>query len=303
MYLATVTCNRDFQQMLLQAESIQRFLNPCKHVIIINESHPDLDFWYRWLEPYYTNHELIIRPKIEYAYPSSCIGTRDTFGEIDNYSNGWRTQQLQKMLLAYEYEDDYLLLDSKNFFIKPADISEWSDTIGSGSFCGFGALHNFVGTYKKYAELFKYDIDYYAGPFTPFKVNRELLVTKCPLSQLGYNLFYPEYYRTPASEGIFYSFLASEEINKRIGIPFIKGKIVWLDEISDGTSIDKSKIFKIIMDINNDSKMKTVAFHREILSKMDDASMKILNLWLNSEQSWSLKFKNKLYPMPRDSHI
>jgi hypothetical protein len=26
MYLATVTCNRDFQQMLLQAESIQRFL-------------------------------------------------------------------------------------------------------------------------------------------------------------------------------------------------------------------------------------------------------------------------------------
>ena len=91
MYLATVTCNRDFQQMLLQAESIQRFLNPCKHVIIINESYPDLDFWNRWLKPYYTNHELVIMPRIQYTYPSSVLGVRDRYGAIDTASNGWRT--------------------------------------------------------------------------------------------------------------------------------------------------------------------------------------------------------------------
>ena len=51
MYLATVTCNRDFQQMLLQAESIQKFVEPCKHVIIINEDKFDYNFWYRWLKP------------------------------------------------------------------------------------------------------------------------------------------------------------------------------------------------------------------------------------------------------------
>jgi hypothetical protein len=35
--LVTVTCNRDFQFMLLQAESIQKFLEPCHHWIVINE--------------------------------------------------------------------------------------------------------------------------------------------------------------------------------------------------------------------------------------------------------------------------
>jgi hypothetical protein len=208
MYLATVTCNRDFQQMLLQAESIQRFLNPCKHVIIINESVPDIDFWYRWLKPYYTNHELVIIPRIDYAYPSGSIGTRTNYGEIDAVSSGWRSQQLQKMLLAYKYEDDYLLLDSKNFFIKPTELSEWDNSIGSGSYLGFGALHHFVGTYKKYSELFEKDIEYYTGPFTPFKIKREPLVSKCKISELGYKLFYPEHYSVPASEGIFLFFLS-----------------------------------------------------------------------------------------------
>lgn len=289
--------------MLLQAESIQRFLNPCKHIIIINESNPDLEFWYRWLKPYYTNHELLIRGRIEYSYPYTSIGTRDNYGEIDYFSNGWRTQQLQKMLLAYEYEDDYLLLDSKNFFIKPTDISEWDQIIGSGSYCGFGALHNFVGTYKKYVEMFGYQIDYYSGPFTPFKVKREPLVNKCTLHELGYKLFYPEHSRTPASEGIFYSFFVSDEINKIVGNPFRKGKIIWLTDIGDGVNIDKNKLTKLLLDVNKDPEMKTMAIHREILSKLDDIDIKLLDLWVNSDLSWSLKFKNKIHPIPRDSHI
>ena len=304
MYLATVTCNRDFQQMLLQAESIQRFLSPCKHVIIVNESNPDLDFWYRWLQPYYTNHELVIRPRIEYAYPHSILGVRDRYGEIDSTSNGWRTQQLQKMLLAYEYEDDYLLLDSKNFFIKPTDLSEWNDIIGSGIYCGFGAVHHFVGSYKKYAELFKRDVDYYSLPSTPFKIKKEPLITNCTFEELGYKLFYPEHsLNGPASEGIFYSFYANDEISKLVGSPIKKGKIILIDDVSDGEKVDKNKLAKLIMDINKDPNMKTVAIHREVLSKVDDKDMKLLEFWLNSENSLSLKFKNKIYPMPRDSHI
>lgn len=178
MYLATVTCNRDFQQMLLQAESIERFLNPCKHVIIINESVPDIDFWYRWLQPYYTKHELVIRPRIEYAYPSGSMGKRDVYGEIDAASSGWRSQQLQKMLLAYEYTEDYLLLDSKNFFIKQADITEWEESIGSGSFQQFAPGDMFIGSFEKYAELFGHKIDFYIGPFTPFIIKREPLVSQ-----------------------------------------------------------------------------------------------------------------------------
>lgn len=295
MYLATVTCNRDFQQMLLQAESIQRFLNPCKHVIIINESNPDIDFWRRWLEPYYTKHELIIRPRIEYAYPCSSMGTRDRYGEVDATSNGWRTQQIQKMLLAYEYDDDYLLLDSKNFFIKPADLSEWDIAIGSGTYCGFGAIHSFVGTYKKYTELFGRDIDYYTGPFTPFKVKREPLISKCTKAELGYKLFYPENFGVPASEGIFYSFLVEDEINMYAGTPFIKSKTVWIDE--------HITLPKTLFDTTNNPEIKVMALHREILSKINSTELKLIELWLNGKSHVGLGFANKIYPMPRDSHV
>lgn len=291
MYLATVTCNRDFQQMLLQAESIQRFLSPCKHVIIINESQPDLEFWNRWLKPYYTNHELVIIPRIEYSYPSSVLGSRDRYGEIDSTSSGWRSQQLQKMLLAYEYEDDYLLLDSKNFFIKPTELSEWDISIGSGSFLRFGADHHFCGTFKKYSELFEKDIEYYTGPYTPFKVKREPLVSKCKISELGYKLFYTEHHTIPASEGIFYSFLAEDEINQRVGIPFVKSLTVW--------GPDKTNFYKKLFEMLMDPEIKVAALHREILSTMNLQDTKILDFWLNSK----LGFTNKIYPMPRDSHI
>ena len=292
MYLATVTCNRDFQQMLLQAESIQRFLNPCKHVIIINESYPDLDFWNRWLQPYYKNHELVIIPSIQYSYPSNSFGNRDRYGEIDAVSSGWRSQQLQKMLLAYQYEDDYLLLDSKNFFIKPTDINEWENYIGSDSFLKYGADHNFCGTYQKYSELFEKDIDYYAGPYTPFKIKRELLVSNCKIGELGYKLFYPEHHNsTPASEGIFYSFIAEDEINQRIDIPFVKSITVWAG--------DKTDLYKKLFEMWMDPEIKVAGIHREILSTMNHQDIKIVDFWLNSK----LGFTNKIYPMPRDSHV
>jgi hypothetical protein len=291
MYLATVTCNRDFQQMLLQAESIQRFLNPCKHVIIINESHPDLDFWNRWLQPYYNNHELVIIPSIQYSYPSNSLGARDRYGEIDSVSSGWRSQQLQKMLLAYEYEDDYLLLDSKNFFINPTDIHEWDNSIGSSSYMGFGAIHHFVGTYTKYSELFEKKIEYYTAPGTPFKIKREPLVSKCKVGELGYKLFYPEHHNVSASEGIFYSFFVEDEINQRIDIPFEKSLTIW--------GSDKADLYKKLLEMSMNPEIKVAGIHREILSTMSHQDIKTIELWLNSK----LGFVNKIFPMPRDSHV
>ena len=293
MYLATVTCNRDFQQMLLQAESIQRFLNPCKHVIIINESHSDLDFWNRWLQPYYTNHELVIIPRIDYAYPTNLLGTRDRYGGVDGVSSGWRSQQLQKMLLAYKFEDDYLLLDSKNFFIKPTDINEWEDSIGSGSFLKYGAEHSLCGTYTKYSELFEKDIAYYTKPSTPFKVKREPIVSKCKVGELGYKLFYPEHHIIPASEGIFYSFFIEDEINQLVDIPFVKSLTIW--------GPDKPDLTKLLFKMSMDSHIKVAGLHREILSTISKDDSKIIDYWLNSDKH--MGFTNKIYPMPRDSHI
>lgn len=289
MYLATVTCNRDFHQMLLQAESIQRFLHPCKHVIIINEAYPDIDFWYRWLRPYYTNHELLIIPKIYHEYPTNINGARDIHGDINENYKGWTSQQLQKMLLAYHFEDDYLLLDSKNFFIKETHISEWNNVIGSDSFQKFQEGDHFQSTYKKYVNVFGKELEYFLGPHTPFKINREILITKCSISELAYKLFYPKFYNNPISEGIFYSFLVGDEINKYRSMDSRRQRSVTIWETDNNPT---AKMAEIIL--NPD--IKVTGIHRNVLSTISANDLAVLEIALNSPTG--IGFTNKIYPMP-----
>lgn len=299
MYLATVTCNRDFQQMLLQAESIGKFVDPCDHVIIINEDKPDLDFWYRWLKPYYTNHKLNIIPRIEYKYPLSLSESKNKFIQSDITSIGWRTQQLQKMLLAYEFQDDYLLLDSKNFFTKRTNINEWNNIIGSGTFLESTDINHFTTSSKIYSELLKEPLEFYLKPQTPFKITRQSLITKCELSQLAYLLFYPESQGHPASEGIFYSHFVKDEM-----IQFHNSYNPDNRNYSTMWIRNKAEIARMIFDITLSDKIKVAAVHRELLSKLDVKELEILNFWITSDSlKFGLGLKNKIYPMPRDSHI
>ena len=56
MDLVTITCNRDLQQMLLQAKSVQKYLKKgTTHWIIINENKKFLRKfnWKNLLSPYY----------------------------------------------------------------------------------------------------------------------------------------------------------------------------------------------------------------------------------------------------------
>lgn len=300
MYLATVTCNRDFQQMLLQAESISKFVEPCQHVIIINEDKPDLDFWYRWLKPYYKNHKLEIIPRITYHYPTSFLGTgisQSTSGDAS--SNGWRTQQLQKLLLAYEFEDDYLLLDSKNFFTKRANINEWDNIIGSGVFLRIGDGNSFDNSCKIYSDLLEKPVDQWLRPQTPFKVARDPFIKKCKRSELAYLLFYPEFKDSPATEGVFYSHFVKDEIDeflKTYNPDDKKYSIIWIH--------NRSEIARLLFDISLSNKIKIAAIHRELLSKLDEKELEIINFWLASDNpKFGLGLKNKIYPMPRDSHV
>lgn len=299
MYLATVTCNRDFQQMLLQAESIGKFVEPCSHVIVVNEDKPDLEFWYRWLKPYYKNHKLNIIPRIDYFYSTAYLGTRDNIGQLDAISNGWRTQQLQKLLLAYEFEDDYLLLDSKNFFVRKTNINEWDNIIGSGTLFPGNGEHHFTPTISLYSEILDSHLPFYLKPQTPFKIKRLPFVNNCKRSELGYLLFYPEFKYKSASEGIFYSH-------------FVKDEIIELNNTVDPNdrnyitmwAQNKSEISRLLFDISLNDKIKIVGFHRELLSKLDEEHFKIINFWLASDNpKFGVGLTNKIYPMPRDSHV
>lgn len=295
MYLATITCNRDFQQMLLQAESIQKFVEPCKHVIVINEQVPDIEFWQRWLAPYYTNHTLEIIPAFKYEYPLTFLGVKNEFGQTDPISQGWRTQQLQKLLLAYKFDDDYLLLDSKNFFIKKTNINEWDNTIGSGKFINFSFQHHYIKTYNFYKEALKKEMSFYAQPCTPFKISKDALVNNCKYSELAHLLFYPEFHGRPASEGVFYSFFVSKEIEKNVDKQDTKSLTVWAS--------NKPNLSNILFEISSNPDIKVTGIHREILSTMDHKEKKIIDYWLNSDGQNCLNFTNKIYPLPRDSHV
>jgi hypothetical protein len=315
MYLATVTCNKDFQQMLLQAESIQRFLNPCKHIIIINEEIPDINFWYRWLSPYYTNHELVIIPRIDisdiyshylthYLTQTNWVDIGSKYfqhaGNVHEEYKGWILQQIQKLLLAYKYQDDYLLLDSKNFFIKNTDINEWENVVGSNKFSTYESDKFYGKTYKRYEELFSKKIKHYLSPCTPFKIKKKSLVSKCSIFDLWSKFSYPGTGspRAVPSEFIFYSFFVETEeyspTYPQISTDIPECSIIWKNSLSH--------LQDILNLIKIDPNIKITGIHRDVLSTVNESEFKILVEFVNSPDN-GLGFINTIYQSPRSSYV
>lgn len=288
MFLATVTCNRDFHQMLLQAESIQKFLEPCEHIIIVNEDNPDFDFWYRWLQPYYTKHSLKILPRIKYNYPIAALGLAN-MGNFDDRGHGWRHQQLQKMLLAFEYKEDYLLLDSKNFFIRNASLENYNNIIGHGSYTKTVDNAPYDNTVQNYVKVFGHVPKYFFKPKTPFKIVSKHITTNCDIPSLAYKLFYPHFNHSPASEFIFYSFLLNDD--DWDACTFVNDYTLWDMHYPD--------LEPHIVKMTNEKEFLTSGVHRLLLSKLTDKEFNMINAWIKIK----FGFKNKILPMPRDSYM
>lgn len=114
--IVTVTCTRDKWSMALQSHSLNVFVDsPCNHFIIINDDDTPLNEWEEILRPLYSKHRLflITRDSHPYVYPKII-------------TSGWHDQQVIKFL-AYQIVtgDRYLILDSKNIFIKKIELSEF----------------------------------------------------------------------------------------------------------------------------------------------------------------------------------
>lgn len=290
MYLATVTCNRDFQQLLLQAESIQKFLKPCKHVIIINEPNPDIEFYHRWLDRYYTNHELVLLPRLPYNYPL------DEHGRNQGSGNGWRIQQLQKLLLAYEYDEDYVLIDTKNFFIKAASLDYYENPnfYGSGFTSGYedGQFSKFHGNYKIYCKLLGMSElpKYGTTNGTPYKIHRNLLTNRISKESLGYYLFAPEYNKSTTSEFTLYSLVISEYVDKfRFDDAESAPCVFWpwdphVDHIDN--YLHKANVSKTFI----------MGFHRDFLNLTGPDHIAKINSWLQLV----IGLRNKVIPYTRD---
>lgn len=113
-----VTCNRDRWQFQIQCWSIGKYLEPCDLHIVINELDPT--DWPEWFAAncrlYLNNHNVKVWTYEDFM--------DDIFLFHPNMTKGWLSQQLFKLAFACKTQDPYIILDSKNWFVKNTKLSD-----------------------------------------------------------------------------------------------------------------------------------------------------------------------------------
>lgn len=127
MELVTVVCKRDINEIMLQAHSIDKYVEkPVKHWVIVEDNSLSLVEWEDILSPFYTKHELNLSFSI-----------RDNRDEEFSapFTYGWRRQQVLSFAASKLVTSErYLSLDSKNFFVRTIDFDDLPLRHGSGRY-------------------------------------------------------------------------------------------------------------------------------------------------------------------------
>lgn len=255
--IVTVTCSKDCSSMLRQSESIALFVEPCEHMVIIEDGGKSLSEWQELLSPYYKDHKLVLKYGSSYNVA--------TYG-----MNGWEKQQVYKLMAATESTDKYIVLDSKDFFIKRTNINEYNDYIGSNRYVEGSEVEDIYPTQQKtYASYFNVDLlTTFLRPVTPFVVNlkhfkyydiRSLVNDFCIID-------------LSPSEFVFYNYMAPE-ISKNFVPHHLHSCKVWYGNM-DSLLPQLSKIEK---DVN----CRILGIHRTVIDHIDPITRHRVNLWIS----------------------
>jgi len=259
MDIVTVTCQRDLSQMLLQAESIQKFVDPCRHWVIINDDLPDEDFWREQLTPFYTNHELILIKADVVRYPF----------------HGYVRQQIYKFLICKNTSDKYLILDSKNFFIKPCSTQEWVDVKGCGMpenfFNNTSIWKDLFSSYNKYLSFNASQTQ--IAIQTPYVFDATLLKNKIR----NFDVFIEWFANGNSmhSEFLFYSMLLEKYTGHKASRPRIKKSQILFPE----AKVDVSSFLETV---KSNPSIKIFGFHRTFLENQSALDKTYINEWIAS---------------------
>lgn len=113
--LLIVTCKKDMWQFEMLIRSAYKFLQPCKIVVIYNESFDDYQEWLVWFK---FLEKLFLK---KFNVKTFFI---EDFMPLSKKHGGWIRQQLLKVLAYKEIETEkYIILDSKNFFIDQCNLN------------------------------------------------------------------------------------------------------------------------------------------------------------------------------------
>jgi hypothetical protein len=292
--LVTITCNIERHLMVLQAESVLNFMEPCTHWVIVNEKDVDVHAWHDILKPYYKHHTL-------YVIPRRFLLDDERMNDL----SGHATQQVLKMLVSRLVQKDYLLLDAKNFFVQPFKLSTYDDFIGSGyleklvkdddeieeeSFF-VSPLHSkyWQGTIDVYmARLGMKEMPkYFLGPRTPFKIDYNLLNERVDLDKFFTELLYWDVDKNIAnpSEFLFYSLAVNDKIKPGVNTmlkdkPVISHTYFFENFHEDAPLIADASAFEDPDSIINKDEISVFGFHRKFLELCGPQHIMQINRYL-----------------------
>ena len=121
--LVVVTCNRDQWNFELLIRSMNKFLEPCKVVFVLNENQEHLKSWKKFYnqkcEPYLKKFEIKLLTKDNFwtLADENHLTPPELEGHVD--------QQVIKLGVSEHIDiDHYVILDAKNFFICKTNINQ-----------------------------------------------------------------------------------------------------------------------------------------------------------------------------------
>lgn len=263
--IVTIVCDRDYEVFELQLESIIKFVYEFTHWIILNEE-DNLNFekWKNLIEKYYKDKNLYR------------IFILENFIEVKKCSDGWKRQQGLKLLISRYIENDYLILNSKNFFIRNSSHIEWKNSIGCGSvslaskltdndYPSKQSLHN----YSKYFN--KKPLDIFLTTNTPFYIQKKY-IDEHKITQEAIDILLNE--KKP-SEFLFYSYLINDEL-LHDRIKNIKHKTFWHQDLAKDCNLLHDLLTAYA--VNNNV---IFGFHRQFLALIqDDSEIEEINFFL-----------------------
>ena len=116
--LVVVTCYRDLYQLHIMFKSIEKYLEPSKIIIVVNEE--DDMKWLTWFD---RTKKLLSAHDVKIVYREDLIDNNQIARLDWPEPSGWILQNILKLVVSSIVEtNEYVLLDSKNFFIRTTNL-------------------------------------------------------------------------------------------------------------------------------------------------------------------------------------
>jgi hypothetical protein len=293
MDIVTLTCNRDIRQTIIQAESIQNFVKPCRHWVVVNQYQPTESLKQRWrnyLKPFYKKHKLVlVFPQDLQTYNTSYEPLLDhqgygNTGPLRN-SSYWLGFKYQ-FTIAEQVQDDYLCLNAKNFFIKPCNTADLRSIIGNSwpvtypDDIGDQELKQWTKGLHEISKFFNEPVpDYLLSIQAPSVVNYSKLKERIADFQ-KYANWWDEMSDLAHSTGMhfadwhFYSFVIRDLIH-----PDQRKDVFYWGNWPSTYDFYKSDYAQWKYALTNPS-LKITMFHRLFLEKCTNFELELLNVWM-----------------------